>query len=472
MSTTKLSKTNYLSYLACPEECWMQYHQPELMPAFSLDAQHQVEQGKIIDRLAQEWFREGSVIFDQAIDPAQVSFQYRVEQENNLAIADVVVFHGDKKCDIYEVKASTKLKDEHLNDLAFQRMVFEAAGYEVSATYLINVNNKYPFQRPTDLSQFLKVKNVTTVILEILEDTVAATKAAWEWMNLPALSDHYELPVSVNSTVPISKKNNQGLPTYTIFDITRLHAAKSTALLAQGILDIQDVPVDFDLSARQRQQVNVAQKNEIQIDSPAIQNILQGLRYPLYFLDYETFAYVEPPQERLVAYQQMVFQYSLHVIESPGSEVQHFEYLMSTKASPMEALIQDLAKHLKPTEGTVLVWSEGFEKARNREMGKLFPKYASFLDSVNERVYDLMKVFREGHYQHPKFKGKTSIKKVLPILCPELSYQDLEIQNGGAAVIQWHHMTDGRMTEDQAKQTFQDLLKYCKLDTWAMVRIW
>ena len=100
------------------------------------------------------------------------------------------------------------------------------------------------------------------------------------------------------------------------------------------------------------------------------------------------------------------------------------------------------------------------------------PQYADFLHSVNDRVYDLMKVFSQGLYMHPDFKGSASIKKVLPVLCPELSYQDLEIQNGGAAVIQWHHMTDGRMTEDQAKQTFQDLLKYCELDTWAMVRIW
>jgi hypothetical protein len=106
------------------------------------------------------------------------------------------------------------------------------------------------------------------------------------------------------------------------------------------------------------------------------------------------------------------------------------------------------------------------------EKGKLFPKFASFLDSVNERVYDLMKVFREGHYQHPKFKGKTSIKKVLPVLCPELSYQNLEIQNGGAAVIQWHHLTDGRMTDIEAEKAYQDLLGYCCLDTWAMVRIW
>ena len=105
-------------------------------------------------------------------------------------------------------------------------------------------------------------------------------------------------------------------------------------------------------------------------------------------------------------------------------------------------------------------------------MGILFPQYSEFLNSINERVHDLMKIFKDGLYSHPKFKGSASIKKVLPVLCPELSYGDLEIQNGNAAVIKWHHMTDGRMTEKEAKQTFQDLLKYCELDTWAMVRIW
>jgi len=119
-----------------------------------------------------------------------------------------------------------------------------------------------------------------------------------------------------------------------------------------------------------------------------------------------------------------------------------------------------------------LVWNQSFEKTQNKLMAARLPAYAEFLHSVNDRVYDLMKIFTQGFYVHPKFKGKTSIKKVLPVLCPELSYGDLEIQNGIAAVIKWHHMTDGRMSETEASQAYQDLLKYCCLDTWAMVRIW
>ena len=116
MSINKLSKTDYLNYLTCPEEFWMSYFQPELLPFLSLDAKHKVEQGKIIDRLTQEWFRDGCVIFDKKIDTDQVSFQFRVEEGNDVAIGDIIVFHGDKKCNIFEVKTFTKQKPEQLNE--------------------------------------------------------------------------------------------------------------------------------------------------------------------------------------------------------------------------------------------------------------------------------------------------------------------------------------------------------------------
>ena len=474
MSKTKLSKTNYLSYLACPEEFWMSYHQSDLMPPFSKDAQHKVEQGKIIDRLAQERFKHGGVINGEFIPQNQIAFQYQVQSERFFAKADITVFYGEKECDIYEVKASTKLKSEHKLDIAFQRMVFESQGYQVRRTFLIHVNSKYPFQHPPDLKKFLEIKEVTAKVDGIMDDTRRQSEEAWEWIHRDSL------PSLTTLTNPCGNKLNciylkhyhTPFPNYTIFDISGIRSKKRNALLEIGVVDIQEVPMDFKLSPNQRQQVNVAQQNEVVIKREEIQAVLDGLVYPLYFLDYETFAYVFPPHEGIFPYQQMVFQYSLHVIESEGSEVQHFEYLMPSKEIPLEELFEQMSSQIHPSEGTVIVWNESFEKTQNKLMAARLPKYADFLHSVNDRVYDLMKVFNHGLYLHPEFKGSASIKKVLPVLCPELSYQDLEIQNGGAAVIQWHHMTDGRMTEDEAKQTFQDLLKYCELDTWAMVRIW
>jgi len=474
MSLTQLSKTDYLSYLTCPEELWMSYHQADGLPGFSLEAQHKVEQGNLIDQLAQDWFKESCIIDDEAIDPDQVAFQYKVTAGNYLVKADITVFSEPKVCDLYEVKSGTGLKQEHLYDIAFQRMVFELAGYQVNRTFLIYVNSKYAIQDPIDLCEFFGVENVTAEVDDLIGQTRTSAVDAWNWLHrksLPALTEITSL-CGNRLNCNYLQQYYEAIPEYSVFNISRIGAKKLNLLLEMDILNILDVPADFKLSDKQRTQVNVAQKNEPLIQVAEIKKVLDGLAYPLYFLDYETFSYVMPCHEGLFPYQQMIFQYSLHVIESEGSKPQHFEYLMSSKETPLDEIFAQMVQQIHPTKGTVLVWNQSFEKTQNKLMAARLPAYAEFLHSVNDRVYDLMKIFTQGFYVHPKFKGKTSIKKVLPVLCPELSYGDLEIQNGIAAVIKWHHMTDGRMSETEASQTYQDLLKYCCLDTWAMVQIW
>jgi hypothetical protein len=149
----------------------MSFHQPELKPPFSQDAKHKVEQGNIIDRLAQERFKHGGVINGEFIPRNKIEFQYQVQSEKFIVKADITVFHGEKECDIYEVKSSTKLKSEHKIDIAFQRMVFESQGYRVRRTFLIHVNSKYPFQHPPDLKKLLEIKDVTAKVDGIMEDT-------------------------------------------------------------------------------------------------------------------------------------------------------------------------------------------------------------------------------------------------------------------------------------------------------------
>lgn len=193
--SNKLSKTNYVKYLACPEEFWMSFHQPKLMPSFSLDAQHKVEQGNIIDKLAQDWFKDKTV-------EGEVRFQYEVKTERGVVKADVAVFKKGKVCDIYEVKAATKVKESHFEDIAYQRMVFEDAGYQVERTFLIRVNNKYAFQHPTDLNEFLVVEEVTDEVLAIMDDTRILANHAWEWM--------HQTTLPVPSALPIPCSNGTG----------------------------------------------------------------------------------------------------------------------------------------------------------------------------------------------------------------------------------------------------------------------
>jgi hypothetical protein len=264
---------------------------------------------------------------------------------------------------------------------------------------------------------------------------------------------------------------NPDIPEYSVFNISRI-GGKNLAVLIDGeIHNVHDVPDDIKLSVPQRNQVLVAKSKEPIIDKAAIKELLSELEYPLYFLDYETVSSALPMFNGCTPFQQIPFQYSLHVLRSPDGKLEHYEYLgTSSSEAPMAGLLASLKSHIGNT-GSVIVWYKVFEKGRNTEMGKAYPEYEDFMNSVNERIFDLMDVFSKQHFVHQGFKGSSSIKYVLPVLVPEFSYKEMEIQNGLVASIRWYDSVMGVVDENQAKANFEALLKYCCLDTLAMVKI-
>jgi hypothetical protein len=108
---------------------------------------------------------------------------------------------------------------------------------------------------------------------------------------------------------------------------------------------------------------------------------------------------------------------------------------------------------------------------RNREMAEQYPEFAGLMNSINDRVFDLMEIFSKQHFVHHKFKGSSSIKKVLPVLVDGFSYDDMDISNGQAAALRWYEAVTSDDTE-LASKTYESLLEYCKLDTLAMVEIY
>jgi hypothetical protein len=231
------------------------------------------------------------------------------------------------------------------------------------------------------------------------------------------------------------------------------------------------VPDDIKLSVGQRNQVTVAKTKEPLIDKSSIKQLLNELEYPLYFLDYETVSSALPMFSGCTPFQQIPFQYSLHVLRTPDSEIEHYEYLgTDSETAPMPELLASLRSHIGDT-GSVIVWYKVFETGRNTEMANAYPEYADFLSNVNDRIFDLMEVFSKQHYVHHDFKGSSSIKYVLPVIIPEFSYKEMEIQNGLVASIRWYDAVMGVVDKEQAKKTYGDLIKYCCLDTLAMVKI-
>jgi hypothetical protein len=112
-----------------------------------------------------------------------------------------------------------------------------------------------------------------------------------------------------------------------------------------------------------------------------------------------------------------------------------------------------------------------FEKGRNQELATMYPEHADFLLDLNDRTYDLMQIFKKKLYVHPEFLGSSSLKKVMPVLIPSLSYKNLNIQEGGEASASWLPITDPKLPKKQKEQLIKDEIEYCRLDVMAMVKI-
>jgi hypothetical protein len=246
---------------------------------------------------------------------------------------------------------------------------------------------------------------------------------------------------------------------------------KVRMLRDMDILDMRSIPENFKLSSKQQVQVNATKENKAIIDSYAVRSDLEGLIFPLYFLDYETYSWAIPQYHRHKPYQNIVFQYSLHVKRTPESKFEHYEYLSTTKDDPMKSVPFELQKVIGKT-GSILTWNKSFEMGRNKEMGEIYPEYEDLFIMVNSRVKDLGDIFSRQMYVDPKFKGSWSIKKVLPVLCPDLTYHGMEVSNGTEAMVAWEEIVYGNMTKEKKEAMKENLLRYCELDTYAMIRIW
>ena len=224
-----------------------------------------------------------------------------------------------------------------------------------------------------------------------------------------------------------------------------------------------------DLNPNQVLQVKSEISGSTHIDIDEIRNFTSELNYPLYFLDFETIGPAVPIYEGSRPYQQLVFQYSLHIRETSTSEIEHREYLADPTEDPrigfIEQLIQDCAK-----SGDILVFNISFERGKLNDLIESFPEYSNELRGIVNRLKDLMIPFQQKWYYTPEMRGSYSIKSVLPALIPELSYNDLDIKEGGTASNTFLSMVNGTF-EGDVEETRKQLLEYCELDTYAMVKI-
>lgn len=467
----RLTKTAYMRYLKCPPEFWLYINQPLLVvEPYSLEYEHLRQQGYEVERYVKQLAQF------QPSESRTVDFQRTFQTADFTARSDIVVTDtATGEIEIYEIKGASKVKPEHYDDVAFQKMAAEAMGSRVARCFVVTMNGDYVRHGEIEPERLFTITDVTAEVDDRLEATAQQARAAVDYLKTVPVPSLLDYCADNKLACKFITLHFPDLPDYTIFDISYLKNEKRRELLEMGVVGIVDVPDDFPLSDKQRKQVDAAKTGEIVIEHDEIKQRMDAWEYPLHFLDYETFSYAIPQFDGVRPFQQMCFQYSLHTIDAPGEPIRHSEYLARhDEPNPPLALAEHLRNAMSGDIGTVFVWYESFEKTRNSEMAEMFPEYAPFFEEVNAKTVDLMKIFADRLYIHPDFKGRSSIKKVLPVLCPHVpKYEDLGIGEGLTASISWFRAVKWeQMSDADREHIFQNLLEYCELDTRAMVDIY
>jgi hypothetical protein len=271
-------------------------------------------------------------------------------------------------------------------------------------------------------------------------------------------------------------KRQHGVPEDepTVFDLYRMNFSKKLEHYYAGRITF-DALRSEKLNDKQQMQVECTLNNTEYINPDGIRKFLNTLTYPLYFLDFETMQDAVPQYDGAKPYQQITFQYSLHIKESPNAPYQHKEYLApSDGTDPRRALAEQLCKDI-PMDVCTLAYNKMFECGRIKELAELCPDLAVHLLNIRGHIVDLIDPFRAGDYYVPAMGGSFSIKSVLPALFPDdpsLNYHNLTggVQNGGDAMTIFPKIQ--HMHPEEAKAAREALLRYCELDTWAMVKVW
>jgi hypothetical protein len=480
-----LSKSQYIRGLQCHKSLWLYKHKPELRDAPDNQTQSSFEKGYDVGDLAKELFPNGVEIefdnnnFDGMITKTKelinsgckVIYEATFKEDGIFAMADILVKNG-KSWDIYEVKASTHTKEYHINDTSIQWYALSKS-INLNRAFVVHINNQYVRDGKLDIKQLFTIDDITDIVLK-KQSQIQPQLLDMEQMlknNMPDIdigghcSDPYECDFSGHCWSNIPKNNS-------VFDISYA-MGKQWKLYNDGILSIDDVPDDFHLGANATLQIKHHKSQEIKIDKPKIKEFLDTISYPINFFDFETFQNAIPRFDNQRPYAQVPFQYSLHILHEDGT-LEHKEFLGSENSDPRLPLIKQMLNDITPT-GSIIAYNQSFEITQIKNLALFYPSLSDELLALNERFIDLANPFQYKHYYHPNFKGKYSIKVVLPTLFPdddELDYKKLgSIQNGGDAMdtfAKLYLLKD----KNEVKQIRKDLLAYCRLDTLAMVRIW
>lgn len=482
-----LTKSDFIKYTQCCKYLWLHKYRQDLASNEVKSAMQRLfDEGCKVEEWAYKLFPEGISAYDDDFENAakktkklivagtKIIFQSTISNRSIFCRADIIKLNSKTgEYDIFEVKSSTEVKDIHLIDIAFQKICFENEQIKIGKLFLIHVNNKYIRDGEIKPDSLLICEDVTDAVEGVIRGVDLNIKAAQKVLENNKDEPSIQILKQCHNPHDCAFTNYcwRNIPEDSIYDIAgSLSREKLELLLNKGILKIKDIPAGIVTKPNGLRHLAAVKTERVFIDTAAIKNELSILEYPLYFLDYETFAPAVPLFDGYKPYQRVIFQYSLHIKRSPVAQLEHYEYLSREIKDPTNELAESLSR-VAGQKGSFLSWNKSFEMGCNNEMGGRSGQYADFMDSINGRMYDLMQCFKKGYYVHKDFKGSASIKRVMPVLVPVLSYKALNIQEGNTASESWLKVADLKTSQEERNKLADDMLAYCQLDTLAMVKI-
>lgn len=471
------SKTQIIGGLRCEKQLYLSVHHPELAHTVNKPA---TVTGEVVEAHARLEFPDGVPVprgpgapdpFTATrrllADPATTTlFEAGIRDDDLALFVDVLSRAGDA-WKLTEIKAASRIKDSHIDDVAIQALALRRAGIPVDGFELMHVDNGFVYRGGHDYQGLFAREDISERVLghiTAIETDLERLKHVPDGPQPERrLGSHCKNPYPC----PFTRYCESTDAEYPVAWFPQGSKVADT-LIARGIYDIRDAPSDA-LSSEEHlriRRITIAGKPEL---LPGAAELLGQLPYPRYYLDFECIQFAIPIWEGTSPYAQLPFQWSCHIEHADG-RMEHAEFLDVSGANPRRRFAETLIAAC-PGDGPVIVYNQAFEKRILRETAQAFPEFAPELAAIAERIFDLFPVVKRNYY-HPAMKGSWSIKKVLPALVPDLDYGKLgEVQDGTEAQSAFFRLINGDVEEGERERLRADLVEYCTLDTLAMVKI-
>lgn len=481
----KLSKSTFIRGLQCKKSLYLYKNHYNLKDPISASQQAIFDQGNEIGLLAQSLFPGGvdasPVSHFNILDSVTKTKEFLSNGEtiiyeatflfNEVLVALDVLVKDNQGWKAYEVKSSTSVSDTHIKDAAVQYYTITNSGLILEDISIVHINNQYVLKDNIDVGQLFTIKSVkerAQNFLPKIPDKISNLKSVIKLKFPPKIEigSYCDKPYKCDFKGTCWKE----VPEYSIFNLSNLKLNTKLELYKNGVHTIDQVDLEeTKLNKNQILQVKTELSQTPYFEKNNIDKFLSTLSYPLYFLDFETINPAIPKYNGTKPYQQVVFQYSLHLKKSKLSKLEHKEHLADPDNDPRIEFVSNLIIDCG-TFGDILVYNISFERSRLNELAEQFPEFKAQLESIIERLKDLMVPFQKKWYYTSKMRGSYSIKQVLPALVPELSYSALSIKNGESSKSTFLSMINKSFNGNELLSR-NDLLEYCRLDTYAMVKI-